>query len=183
MTLFEFLSVAISIVLALSAGQLLTNLREVFDSARRSWVHATWVMHLLITHVLVWWSLWAFRDLDWNLVTFVLILLPPAILFLCSSALVPSYAPTVTSWEEHFFRVRRWFFAVRTLFLVAAGFRSWLLLDKPVLESPSPVSGAMFVVCVAGLILPGRRVHGALAIVGILLLIGVSLARLDAGAP
>lgn len=177
MTLFEFLSVAISIVLALSAGQLLTNFREVFDPTRRYWVHATWVVHLLIVHVLTWWSLWAFRDLDWNLATFVLILLPPGILFVCSSALVPSYSQDVTSWEEHFFRVRRWFFPLRSIFLVAAGFRSWLLLDKPVLESPSAVSLPIFIVCVAGFISPSRRLHGALAVVAMVLLVGVSVCR------
>jgi hypothetical protein len=182
-TLFEFLSVAISIVLALSAGQLLTNFREVFDPTRRSWVHATWVVHLLIVHVLTWWSLWAFRDLVWNLATFVVVLLPPIVLFVCSSALVPSYSQSVTSWEEHFFGVRRWFFSVRSLFIVTAGFRSWLLLDKPLLESPNAFSGPILIICVAGIVFPSRRLHGALALVAMVLLIGVSVVRLEAGAP
>ncbi len=183
MTLFEFLSVAISIVLALSAAQLLTNFREVFDPTRRYWVHAIWVVHLLLIHVLTWWSLWAFRDVHWNLVTFGIILLPPGILFVCSSALVPSYASSVTSWEEHFFEVRRWFFAVRGLFIVAAGFRSWQLLDKPLLESPTAVSIPILLVCLAGSILTNRRIHGVLAVAAmVLVLTGVSYFRLEAGA-
>jgi len=35
LTLFEYLSVAVSIVLSLSAAQILVNLRAVFDPARR----------------------------------------------------------------------------------------------------------------------------------------------------
>jgi hypothetical protein len=182
-TLFEYLSVAISIVLALSAGQLLTNFREVLDPPRRFWVHAIWVVHLLLLHVFVWWSMWAFRDVDWNLAMFAVVLLPPGILFVCSSTLVPSYSPTVSSWEEHFFKVRRWFFALRSLFILAAGFRSWLLLDKPVLESPTSVSVPLLLLCVAGFIIPDRRFQGGLAVVVFaLLILGVSYLRFEAGA-
>jgi len=183
MTLFEFLSVAISIVLALSAGQLLTNFREVFDPSRRSWVHASWVVHLLLLHIFVWWSMWAFRDVHWNLATFAVVLLPPGVLFVCSSTLVPTYAPSVTSWDEHFFQVRRWFFALRSLFVLAAGFRTWLLLDKPVLQSPTAVSVPILLLCVAGFIISERRFHGVLAVVLLgLIFVGVSFFRLEAGA-
>lgn len=182
MTLFEFLSVAISIVLALSAGQLLTNLREVFDPERRSWTHALWVIHLLIIHVLTWWSLWAFRDIDWNLATFSIVLLPAAILFVCSSTLVPNNASSVTSWKEHFFHVRRWFFAARSFFVVATGYRSWLLLDKPLLETPSPVSIPMLILCMAGLVVPNERMHRALAAIALIFLVAISVVRLEAGA-
>jgi hypothetical protein len=181
-TLFEILSVAISIVLALSAGQLLTNFREIFDPGRRCWTHATWVVHLLLVHVLTWWSLWAFREVPWNLATFSLILLPPATLFVCSSTLVPNNASSVASWKEHFFQVRGWFFAVRSLFIVAAGFRSWFLLDTPVLETPSRVSIPMLVLCLSGLFVPSERFHGALAGVAMALLWVVSILRLEAGA-
>ena len=183
MTLFEFLSVAISIVLALSAGQLLTNFREIFDPGRRFWTHAMWVVHLLIMHVLVWWSLWAFREVPWNLATFFLILLPPATLFVCSSTLVPNNASNVTSWKEHFFQVRGWFFAARSLFIVTAGFRSWFLLDKPVLETPSRASIPMLILCIAGLLVPGERFHRVLAGAAMALLLAISIFRLEAGAP
>ena len=184
MTLFEFLTVAISIVLALSIAQLLTNLREVFDPARRYWVHSVWIVHLLFQHVLLWWSLWAYRDVEsWNLVTFGVALLAPGLLFVCSSTLAPSYSSTVISWEAHFFEVRRWFFAARGLFMIAAGFRTWLLLDKPALESPTPASLPVLLLCIAGFVFPNRRFHGALALILLALLLGgVSYFRLDAGA-
>ena len=184
MTLFEFLTVAISIVLALSAGQLLTNIRELFDPKRRYWVHGVWVVHLLFQHILVWWSLWAYRDVEaWNLATFSVALLSPGLLFVCTSTLVPSYASTVASWEAHFFEVRRWFFAARSLFVIGAGLRTWLLLDKPVLESPTPVSGPILLLCIAGFVFPSRRFHGALSVVLLALLLGgVAYFRLAAGA-
>ena len=184
MTLFEFLSVAVSIVLALSSGQLLLNLRDVFDRARRYWVHAVWVVHTLILHVLLWWSLWAFREIEtWSLATFVLILVPAGLLFVCSSALVPNSTSDVTSWESYFFEVRRWFFAARILFLVAAGVRTWYLLDKPILESPTSVSAPMLLLCLAGFFIANRHFQGVLAVFTLILLVfGVAYFRLEAGA-
>jgi len=184
MTLFEFLTVALSIVLALSAGQLLTNIREVFDPNRRYWIHTLWVIHLLVTHVIIWWSFWAYRDVEsWNLATFSVALLPPGILLVCTSTLVPTYASTVASWEAHFFEVRRWFLAARSLLMISAGFRTWLLLDTPVLESPTPVSGLILLLCIAGILIPDRRFQGALSVVLLALVVGgVAYFRLDAGA-
>jgi hypothetical protein len=182
-TLFEFLTVAISIVMALSAGQLLSNIREVFDPTRRYWVHGVWVVHLLFQHVLVWWSFWAYREVEsWNLATFGVALLAPGVLFVCTSTLVPSYASTVTSWEAHFFEVRRWFFAARSFFMLSAGFRVWLLLDKPVLESPTPISLPILFLCIAGFVFPNRRFQGVLSVVLLALLLGgVGYFRLFAG--
>jgi hypothetical protein len=69
------------------------------------------------------------------------------------------------------------------LFILAAGFRSWLLLDKPVLESPTAVSIPILLLCIAGLIVPNRRFQGGLAIVALaFMLFGVSFFRLEAGA-
>ena len=84
MTHFEFLSVAVSIVLALSAGQLVGNIREVFDPTRRYWVHALWVVALLLLHILNWWVLWGLRDVQaWNLAMFASVLIAPGLLFAC----------------------------------------------------------------------------------------------------
>jgi hypothetical protein len=80
----------------------------------------------------------------------------------------------VTSWEEHFFKVRRWFFAARSLFIIGAGFRTSLLLDKSILESPTPISIHLLILCITGFLFPSRRLHGILA--------AVSYFRLAAGA-
>jgi hypothetical protein len=181
-TLFEFISAAVSIVLALSAGQILLNLREVFDPTRRYWVHAVWVVQALIIHVLVWWSLWAYRGIQWDLASFVLVLVPAGLLFVMSSALVPNSSSTVTSWEAHFFEVRRWFFAARILFIIGAGFRSWFLLDKPILESPTPVSQFVLVLLIAGILIANRRFQAVLVVVTSVLLVCVAYVRLEAGA-
>ena len=168
MTLFEYLSVAISIVLALSTAQLLGNLREVFDSARRYWVHALWVVHVLLLHVMLWWGFWAYRDVEsWNLAFFVLVLLNPGLLFVCSNALVPSQRSEGTSWEQHFFSVRRWFFVVRGLIAAVVTLRSWLLLGVPIQDPTRLPALLMLTVCVVGVLSASRRVHGALVLISL----------------
>jgi hypothetical protein len=177
-TLFEYLSVAISIVLSLSAGQVLVNLREVFDPARRYWVHALWVAQTLWLHVLYWWSMWAYRDIEsWSLLSFAFVLLVPALLFMCSSALVPTYAQNVSSWDQHFYTVRRWYFASRALIVVFASLRTWLLLDT----TPPPISGLILVACVAGFVSSNRSLHAVLVFVTSVGMLGVAYARLRAG--
>ncbi len=172
-TLFEYISVAISIVLALSAAQLLGNLREVFDPARRYWVHALWVIHVLLVHILLWWGFWAYRDVEsWNLAFFALVLVNPGLLFVCSNALVLSQRGNGTSWEQHFFSVRKWFFVARGLIGMVSTLRSWLLLDIPILDPGRLPSLLMLIVCVVGVLSASRRVHGALVLIS---LVGVIL--------
>ena len=58
MDIFEYLSVAISIVLAMGLATLLRALRDVLAPARRYWVHALWVLQVAFLHVQLWWAYW-----------------------------------------------------------------------------------------------------------------------------
>jgi len=180
MTLFEYLSVAVSIVLSLSVAQLLGNLREVFDPARRYWVHALWVVQIFWGHVLFWWRMWAYREVQsWDLVSFSAVLLVPVLFFLCSSALVPVYSRSVSSWDEHFFAVRPWFFAARTLILLASGFREWLVLGSAPLNR---IQYVMLAASVLGLVSANRRVHEIVApVMFACVIFGLSYVRLQPG--
>jgi hypothetical protein len=113
MTLFEYVSVAFSIVLSLGAATLLRSLPSVFAHGRRYWVHATWVVALLFLHALAWWSLWSYSRVEsWTLLTFLLVLLQPALLYLNTSVLMGEPLGAGESWRDRFFRSRRWFFSV-----------------------------------------------------------------------
>jgi hypothetical protein len=71
-TLFEYLSVATSIVLSISAAQLITILRAVLRPGRRYWVHTLWTVLALFGHLVIWWEFWGYRDVaSWNLPQFV----------------------------------------------------------------------------------------------------------------
>ncbi len=182
MTLFEYLSVAISIVLALSTAQLLGNLREVFDPARRYWVHALWVVQILLTHFIFWWGFWAYREVEsWNLGFFGLALLNPVLLFVCSNVLVRGQPSDGVSWEKHFFSARRWFFVARGAIAVVAQLRVWLLLQLPILEPKGIPALVMILICVTGVLSENKRVHAALALIGLIQTVGVGYFRFQPG--
>ena len=67
MSEFEFISVGVSIVLALSVARLLEGLRDSFDPSRRYWIHSLWLVNKLVNTLLLYWGAWVYRDLgDWG---------------------------------------------------------------------------------------------------------------------
>jgi hypothetical protein len=176
MTFFEYLSVAVSVVLSLSASQILANIRAVFHPQRRYWVHALWVVLLLYFHIAIWWRFWTFRDFDsWNLGVFGLVLLGPGLLVICSSTLVLSQQTDETSWEQHFFSVRAWFFVALGFVFVLGRVLFSFLLSVSLLD-PSQYYGTLLVlVCAAGALSDSKRVHSALVLVS---LVGAILSAL-----
>jgi hypothetical protein len=130
MTLFEYLAVAASIVLSLSVAQLLSALRYISIRERRYWVHMAWVAEMLFVHVVIWWSMWPYREVEaWNFGMFGVFLLGPGFLYVASDALVTHSPAEVESWEDHFISIRRWFFGAYALLIGAAALRRWVLLD------------------------------------------------------
>jgi hypothetical protein len=171
-TLFEYLSVAVSIVLSLSAAQILVNLRAVFDPRKRYWPHAVWVIIVLFVHLLGWWGFWAYRVVEsWNLATFSLVLLNPGILFVCSTTLVLDGSKLDRNWEQHFFDVRRSFFVVFGLVPVGAVLRNWILIDTPVMAWGHLPELLMTSIVVAAWASANRRVQAVLALAALVLII------------
>src|SRR5262245_7412069 len=126
--------------------------------------------------------MWSYRDVQtWNFFSFATVLLVPGLLFTCSSALAPTYSRSVPSWEEHFFTVRPWFFAARSLIVAAAGFREWLLLGSNPLQSMHPVQYFLFVASLTGLASSNRQLHRILVIVTFACVVAVSFVRIGPG--
>ena len=164
MTLFEYLSVAVSIVLSLSVAQILARIRSVFANGRRYWVHATWTLLTLFTHVMLWWEFWGYHDVErWTLARFFLVLVNPGLLFIASNALVSPDREPDESWEDYFFSNRRSYLLPFIALLTIAIFRDALILDRAVrvvLHLPEII---LIGISVISLRSDDRRVHGALA--------------------
>ena len=177
MTLFEYLSVATSIVLSLSAAQLLSKLRPVLDPARRYWVHALWTFVVLLLHLNIWWEFWGYREVvDWNFAKFSLMLLNPGILFVCSSMLVNLDSELSQAWDNHFFDVRRPFFAMLLMLPIVSVLRRWVLAEIPILSPENFAEIFLFIpLYTVACIVKRRRFHAAIAVINCLFF-GVSIA-------
>ena len=90
---FSYLSVLISIILALGMMRVLAGVGEMLQarSGRRLyWVHAVWVVNLFLYLVVAWWIFYRWRNQQpWTFFLFIFVLISLTILYLASIVLFP----------------------------------------------------------------------------------------------
>ncbi len=175
MTQFEFISVAVSIVLALSAARLLGALTHLLTPGRRYWVHALWAASLLAIHLGFWWAIWTYREVDpWTFRGFAAVMLTPALLYLTVSTLVSDSPAAIESWRTHFYARHRIFFSLFLALILSAPLRQFAVLGDALapafegsLATPVPLLllGALLIIPLAGIVSTNERIHALLAVI------------------
>ncbi len=155
MTLFEYISIATSLILSFSLARTLTNLAPIFASERRYWVHTTWVLGLLAYHATLFWQLWLYQGIeDWTLAEFGLFLMGPIVLLVSVSMLVPIEA--VPDYRVHFESIRGPFYSVLIAMQIQPALLPYFLFDMPLSAHPLLLGPVVFATAaVVGLV--GRR--------------------------
>ena len=171
MTFFEYITVAVSIVLALAVARTVDGVRSAFSRDRRYWLHAAWVVVKLTNPITFWWSIWRYRDLPWDILSFTLVLAWPVVLYLQVTSLVSRQPELVSDWRAHFYDQRRWFFGANIcLNLLPFGIR--LLLGLNPVEGPAGIASVVFVTySVVGFVTANEKVHGILVVVAALAIV------------
>ena len=163
MTLFEYMSVAISLIVALTFAEGLRGLQNALRPDQRYPIHAAWLFIKLSNPIIIWWSLWGYRDNPeyWNFATYSLALIVPSIVYLQMLSLV-SHAPhKVTDWKQHFYNQRRWFFGLNVILGALVVFLwSNLLLDAPAQLFPMVGYSILVALSVAGFVSANSKLHG-----------------------
>lgn len=118
---FSYLSVLISIVLALGMTGVLQGLGEMLQARshrRVYWVHALWVLNIFLFLVVAWWVFYRWRfEQNWTFFLFVFVLISPTILYLCSLLLFPREGDvSVRNYKTHYYANHRAFFTVFAFF-------------------------------------------------------------------
>src|SRR6266576_6157532 len=119
---FSYLSVLISIVLALGMTRVLQGLGEMLQARshrRVYWVHAVWVLNIFLFLVVAWWVFYRWRfEQNWTFFLFVFVLISPTILYLCSLLLFPREGDmSVRDYKTHSYANHRAFFTVFAFFV------------------------------------------------------------------
>ena len=165
MDAFSYLSGMTSIVLALGVTRLFVGLGTLVErhkKIRPYWVHLLWVLNLFIFIVMQWWILfrWHYYQ-DWNFFIFLFLLLSPAMAFFLSVMLFPSNIDE-TSFKDHYYRNRIWFFSVAALLppLDAADtlLKGWTHFQAQGIIYPVFLS-IMFVLCIVGAVTKNENYH------------------------
>ena len=122
MAAFEYLSVLISIILALGMTRVLGGVGEMLQARshrRIYWVHAIWIVNLFLYLVIAWWIFYRWRNQEpWRFLLFVFVLISPTLLYLASLLLFPreSDVDHASDYKTHYYANHRAFFILFALF-------------------------------------------------------------------
>jgi hypothetical protein len=156
MTIFEFLTVAVSIVLALGLSKLISSIPFVFDGRKRDWLHILIFVLAVLAHIVVWWRIWLLNDVtDWNILQFTLLMGSPLSLYLAATALVSSTPEQVSDWKTYLADQSRWVFSASAAVIGFGLLRSYFILGT----TPAWWSFLSFAVFVGAAISKLRVVH------------------------
>ena len=119
---FSYLSVLISIVLALGMTRVLAGVGEMLQARSRRhiyWVHVVWAVNVFIYLVIAWWVFYRWRyQQPWTFLLFVFVLISPTILYLAALLLFPREGAIDESvnYKTHFYANHRAFFIILALY-------------------------------------------------------------------
>ena len=119
---FSYLSVLISIILALGMTQVLAGVGEMLQARSRRrlyWVHAVWVVNLFLYLVVAWWIFYRWRNQQpWTFFLFIFVLIASTILYLASIVLFPpeSSLDDFVNYKTHYYSNHRLFFVLFALY-------------------------------------------------------------------
>ena len=164
MTLFEYLSVAVSILLSLGMVHILSRIKGVLEGGRSYWIHTVHVGLILLLHPVYWWMFWGYRDVSWTLPFFLMALVPPSLICVLATSLVPSDSSAIASWRDHYFRIHRSFFGLYVAFTVAVATQTVLLRGDPILDASRSFQSIVFAMFIVATLSSRVRVHAVVAL-------------------
>ena len=171
MSHFEYISVFVSIILALGIARLLDGIGPALRADGRSLVLVGWIVQKFLNIVLWWWTLWFALDATWNLGLFVFEMVVPIVLYLqCRALTTPSIA-SPGDWRVRFEEIRTLFF-VGNIVLVISVFLIPVLFDGNIglqIASSVPALSLLLVIAVIGIVFPHPRVQGVLVTVALII--------------
>lgn len=184
MTIFEYIMVMVSIILALALAQLLRAIAELFTNPRRYWVHTLWVVILVLFVVQFWWAYWDFNVVEtWTFDIYLVVLVAPILVYLEANLLVPVNRGEEYDWKSHFKNIYRWFFSFLILIIIAAIFVSVIFLDTPLLHTYRAFQVTLLALSFAGLVAQSDRAQGIVAVAYLFVfLISQAVVRMNLGA-
>ena len=126
MTIFEFVTVAISIIFGIALSRLLSAGIELFrhrNSVELSWIPIVWAADLFWLLVVLWWQIFQISQVkdEWTFGDFNLTIAIVVALYIASSLILPTrYEERGASLYDHYRREGRWGVAAYVIFFVIA---------------------------------------------------------------
>lgn len=181
MDLFEYILILTSVIFALAVAEILdgvSRLAQLPHPVRTFLPHTIWVLNLFIFVFLIWWASWEFRYVDWSFPFYAYMLIAPTLLFLACSLLIPQQLREGgVDLEDHFFRVRRLFFAAFFFGALAVMIDGNVLGNEGFWHTGRVGHGVILSAAATGYFSENRRLHLILAVATLLAFAGLSITR------
>jgi len=181
---FDYLSIFVSIIIALGVSHLLSSLARLIHlrgQVRPFAPALVWAASLLLLQVQIWWASFYRRDIaEWTFFGFTLYLLIPSIVSMLSYLALPELAPGADL-ERGYNHNRRWFFGLLALVVAISLIEDFARSETVRLDPNSAFRIGFLVLAAAGWAIESARGQLAIAIVFLISLvtyIGVVFARL-----
>jgi hypothetical protein len=190
--MFDYLAILISVILGLALTHLLmgvSRLIQLRHHVRIYWVQLAWTFNVIIYVLALWWGMFWWKHLQvWTVQEFFFLTLYTIVVFLLASMLFPHECSEGLDCEEHFFRNKSWFFGIQLL-------ASLFDIPETLFKSYDGLRGvpreyyvfiaALLLIDVVGLRSSNRKVHAALPLLWLALIVGyetaTSIHRIVAG--
>lgn len=177
MTLFEYLTAANTLILSFAVLRLLAGVPHAVLPGRLYWVHLSWLFCAIAFCLISFWGFWSYKDFEWTFPLFIGVLVPPMLVYIFSSLVVPSDPSTVASWKDYFFSVRVPLFGTGVLFMGLVLLSNQVLLGVSVFHVASLGPWTLLAIYATGLSSEKPRLHAALAL-GIPFLVVITILML-----
>ena len=176
MTAFEYVSVALSLVVGLSVTRLLTAGLHLFvhrDRVAGDWITVTWAVFCFFWQLQFWWAIFEFGRLPrWTFGGFLLLVGSAVLLYAASALILPGRRDDEVDLEAHFLAHGRWGVLFLMIYFLSA------FVVGPVLWGPEtffareawPIHGLNLTTVGLGFTLigaPGRPLRAAVTLISV----------------
>jgi hypothetical protein len=172
---FAFVITLAAVVNGLGIVHWLTAFSEYLRRKQSVDIQHYWVFNLLaayqfLLHILLWWTLWGFRDAaNFNFLTYLYLLTGPILLSLGTSLLTPNIETDGVDVRRHFFDVRQTYSTVLALLWL------WALGAGPILRGHLAPTAPLLVLFLATAVIlrvtDNAKVHSIAIVVNWLLIV------------
>lgn len=176
MEIFNYIAVAVSIILGLGLTCLLDGASNLILARRRIsvyWIHIVWVIIAILLHIQFWWGFWRFHTFEeWTLISFVAYLSAPICLFVLGDLAFPDFRESPQCMRKHYYEHHRWFFGVLASYLLIVIITSSTIPEGGHwLQASNGVRLLAFGIALASAISKSEILHGILCILGFVVLV------------
>jgi len=176
MSRFEYLSVLISIVIALGITEVTISwgrLLQHRDRVRFSGLHAFWSTFILFLMIQYWWGFWNARTVDnWSLASLLIFVSATIALVLCAIVLVPGRVISGDiNLEDLYYENARPFFLLAAVFLALSTAGDTFVLGVPLRDTENLIRLVGMGVGTFAASSTDRRVHIGLPLVAVVFMV------------